>query len=87
MYICLLQGVRSLTLHFTLRNTSVTKIPREIFLNSGWARNISIGLYDNNQLQQLGNPSTGGRPNLPSKLFLVDLRMRKNKWSCDCNLG
>lgn len=58
-----------------------------MFETTGFAFNLSIEVFDNHHLQLLGNPSTGGKPNLPRKTFLINLNMQRNKWNCDCNLG
>ncbi|XP_017770923.1 PREDICTED: chaoptin isoform X2 [Nicrophorus vespilloides] len=83
----ILQGVQSPELNFGLRNTSVTKIPTSLFENLRHVRNLSIELSSNRELQNLENPSTGYKPNLPRTLFLEDIWMEDNKWNCDCQLG
>ncbi|CAH1974718.1 unnamed protein product [Acanthoscelides obtectus] len=82
-----LQGVRSPVLHFCVRNTSILKIPSNIFQNAGWAKNLTVDVRDNGGLQTLNNPSTGSRPDLYRRTFLMDLKLTGNRWTCDCNLG
>lgn len=53
----------------------------------GEARNLTIDVRDNRDLQHLHNPSSGNRPGLPEKSFLLNVMMSGNKWSCDCDLG
>ncbi|XP_018322079.2 chaoptin [Agrilus planipennis] len=83
----ILQGVRSPFLHLSFYNTSLNSIPDDLFLNLGWARNVTIDVRNNGNLQKLENPSTGSRPGLPGQTFLLDVWMSGNKWNCDCNLG
>nr|XP_023026888.1 chaoptin [Leptinotarsa decemlineata] len=81
-----LQGVRSPILHFGVHNTSLMKIVYVVFENIGYARNLTVDVRGNS-LQNLLNPSTGTKPNLYKKVFLQELRISENKWSCDCDLG
>ncbi|VEN62556.1 unnamed protein product [Callosobruchus maculatus] len=81
------KGVRSPVLHFCVRNTSILKISSNIFQNAGWAKNLTVDVRDNGALQTLNNPSTGSRPDLYRKTFLMDLKLTGNRWSCDCDLG
>lgn len=83
----ILQGVRSPNLHISITNTSILKIPSSIFLNVGFAKNLTIEVRNNVALQNLLNPSTGSKPNLFRKTFLLDLKISANKWTCDCDLG
>ncbi|KAF7273812.1 hypothetical protein GWI33_013503 [Rhynchophorus ferrugineus] len=82
-----LQGIRHPNLHLSIRNTSVPKIPEDIFRNIGLAHNLSIDLRNNPSLKSFMNPITGSKPELYKKTFLVDLQMTGNKWECDCDLG
>ncbi|RZF46767.1 hypothetical protein LSTR_LSTR002630 [Laodelphax striatellus] len=82
----ILQGVRYPELRFTLRNTSVEKVPRQIFTQMHYVRNISLDLR-NNSLRAVGNPSTGNFLNTPQKTFLNELWLAGNNWKCDCDLG
>ncbi|KDR14119.1 Chaoptin [Zootermopsis nevadensis] len=82
----LFKGVRSPSLHFTLRNTSVKTLPRSLFEQTSWVRNLSIDVR-NNSLQSLGNPNTGEFPGVPRKMFTTELQLEGNRWTCDCQLG
>lgn len=81
------KGVKSPTIGIHLRNTSLSSLDSELFQNLGVAKNISLEIVDNLEFQNLRNPSSGRRPNLPEHRFLVDLHVSGNKFSCDCNLG
>ena len=41
----------------------------------------------NNSLTRMGEPSTTGYPGVPNSVFLTDLRLHNNQWSCDCGIG
>ncbi|XP_015839467.1 chaoptin isoform X1 [Tribolium castaneum] len=81
------QGVRSPTFHLTVRNTSIIKIPFDVFRNMLPVRNVSVDVRDNILLKNLQNPSTGSKPGKPRSAFLTDLKLMGGKWSCDCDLG
>ncbi|XP_019875931.2 chaoptin isoform X2 [Aethina tumida] len=83
----ILQGIKSPTLHFAIFNTSLSKIQTAIFQKAGQAKNITVEIRNNYELKSLLNPSTGMKPNMYKKTFLIDLKMSNNKWSCDCELG
>ncbi|XP_060524010.1 chaoptin isoform X2 [Cylas formicarius] len=83
----ILQGTRSPELHLCFRNTSVMKISETFFRNLGRARNITLDVRYNPELKSLMNPSTGSKPDLFKKTFLMELDITGNKWDCDCDLG
>ncbi|CAH0558981.1 unnamed protein product [Brassicogethes aeneus] len=83
----ILQGIKSPNLHFALVNSSISKIQSAIFQNAARAKNITLELRDNYELKSFLNPSTGMKPNLYKKTFLIDMDLSNNKWSCDCDLG
>ncbi|KAJ9598947.1 hypothetical protein L9F63_010541 [Diploptera punctata] len=82
----LFKGVRSPRLHFALRNTSVEKIPQTLFQQGEWIRNLSLDLR-NNSLLTMGNPNTAEFPGSPKSMFLTELQLQGNKWTCDCQIG
>nr|CAD7416055.1 unnamed protein product [Timema poppensis] len=82
----LLQGVRSPRLHFVVRNSSLEVVPRSVFQEAGWVRNLTVDVR-HNRLRTLGNPSTADFPGLPRATFLTDLQVADNHWSCDCDIG
>jgi hypothetical protein len=82
----MLQGVRSFSLHFTLRNTSVETLPRSLFEQMSWVRNLSIDVR-NNSLHSVGNPNTGAFPGVLNTMFITELQLEGNKWMCDCQIG
>nr|CAD7393868.1 unnamed protein product [Timema cristinae] len=82
----LLQGVRSPRLHFVVRNSSLDVVPRSVFQEAGWVRNLTVDVR-HNRLRTLGNPSTADFPGLPRATFLTDLQVADNHWSCDCDIG
>ncbi|XP_069668870.1 chaoptin isoform X2 [Periplaneta americana] len=82
----LFKGVRSPRLHLALRNTSVETLPKSLFEQTNWVKNLSLDVR-NNSLHVLGNPNTGEFPGAPRTVFLTELQMEGNKWTCDCQLG
>ncbi|XP_037026425.1 chaoptin isoform X1 [Bradysia coprophila] len=81
------KGIESISLHVTIRNTSLTSIPN-FFRHLGQAENISIDLQHNNdKLSKIPNPNTGNLPNLPDAVFLTDLKVASTSLSCDCGVG
>jgi hypothetical protein len=82
----MLQGVHSSSLHFTLRNTSVEMLPRSLFKQTSWVRNLSIDVQ-HNFLHSLANPNTGDFPGVPHSMFTTELYLKGNRWICDCQIG
>lgn len=82
----MLQGVLRPELHLKFKNTSLTVLQREFFESMNAVRNISVDVRDN-ELEGLENPSTGGQPGLPKRTFLNELKLSRNKWACNCDLG
>lgn len=81
------QGIQSITLHVTLRNTSLTNIPN-FFHNLGQAENVSFDVHQSNdKLGKIPNPNTGNIPNMPDAVFLTDLKISSTTLSCDCGVG
>nr|CAD7423248.1 unnamed protein product [Timema monikensis] len=80
------EGVRSPRLHFVVRNSSLDVVPRSVFQEAGWVRNLTVDVR-HNRLRSLGNPSTADFPGLPRATFLTDLQVADNHWSCDCDIG
>ncbi|KAH1028507.1 hypothetical protein HUJ05_001861 [Dendroctonus ponderosae] len=68
-------------------NTSIIRVPGELFKNIGSAKNLTVDVRDNKDLKSLMNPSTGPKPDLFKKTFLKDLKIMGNRWDCDCDLG
>lgn len=81
-----LEGLRSPILHLAFENTSMTLLQRDLFKNLGFVQNVSVDVR-NNEFKNLGNPSTGHRPDLPRKTFLTQLKMSNNRWACNCDIG
>lgn len=78
--------MRNPHLHFGLYNTSVMTVPREIFRNAQRVRNITIEIRDSDT-RTMHNPSSGYRPGVPSKRFLMKLQLAGSHLNCDCNIG
>lgn len=78
--------MRSPHLHFALYNTSVSKVPRDMFENAITVRNITVNLWDND-IKTLENPSNGHKPGAANKKFLMRLRMAGSHLNCDCDIG
>lgn len=82
-----LQGVRNPTLTCTFTNTSIVQLSSGLFRSIGRARNVSVVVKDNKDLQYVQNPSTGASPGLYTKTFLIEFRLVGNKLHCDCDIG
>ncbi|XP_015117217.1 chaoptin [Diachasma alloeum] len=82
----ILRGMRSPHLHFALFNTSVSKVPREMFETARSVRNVTVNLW-NNDIKTLENPSNGHKPGAANKKFLMRLRMAGSHLTCDCDIG
>ncbi|KAJ6640078.1 Chaoptin, partial [Pseudolycoriella hygida] len=81
------KGIQSITLHVSIRNTSLTNIPN-FFRNLGLAENVSFDVHEgNNKLGKIPNPNTANLPNLPDAVFLTDLKVASTSLSCDCGVG
>lgn len=76
------------TLHFTLKNTSISKLSESLFHNLRHVQNISIDVSDQNyELTVLPNPNTGQRPLQAERVYLTDLKVATASLSCDCGVG
>ncbi|CAH1176590.1 unnamed protein product [Phaedon cochleariae] len=82
----ILQGVRSPVLFFGIHNTSILRVPTDVFVNLEYASNLTIDIRGNS-IQTFQNPSRGLKPNLHKKTFLMDVKISGNKLICDCDLG
>ncbi|PNF19529.1 hypothetical protein B7P43_G02180 [Cryptotermes secundus] len=82
----LFKGIRSFRLHFTLHNTSVETLPHSLFEQMSWVRNLSIDVRDNS-LHSVGNPNTGEFPGVLNTMFITELQLEGNTWTCDCQIG
>ncbi|XP_046834184.1 chaoptin-like [Vespa crabro] len=82
----ILRGIRNPHLHFGLYNTSVSSVPKEMFINAEWVRNITIDFH-NTDTRTLHNPSSGHKPGVPRKQFLMKLRLAGTYMNCDCDIG
>ncbi|XP_055324765.1 chaoptin [Sitodiplosis mosellana] len=84
----ILQGVQSKSLHLRLFNTSITSIPEKAFRQLGRVQNISIDVSNNNKaLTKQFNPNTAQRPLEAERVYLTDLKIAGNSFSCDCDVG
>ncbi|XP_015593421.1 chaoptin isoform X2 [Cephus cinctus] len=82
----ILRGIRNPHLHFALYNTSVITIPRDIFEHASYARNVTVHLQGGN-VRTIENPSSGHKPGVPGKRFLMRLRTAGSYLTCDCDIG
>lgn len=82
----ILKGIRNPHLHFGLYNTSVSTVPKEMFSNAEWIRNITVDLH-RTDTRTLHNPSSGHKPGMPRKRFLMKLRLAGTYLTCDCDIG
>ncbi|KAK9879164.1 hypothetical protein WA026_004016 [Henosepilachna vigintioctopunctata] len=80
-------GIKSPVFHLCLENTSVTTLGSALFNNFGEAENVTIEVKNNPALKGIQNPSTGSKPGLHKKTFLLDLKLSGSSWNCDCELG
>ncbi|KYN18187.1 Chaoptin [Trachymyrmex cornetzi] len=79
-------GVRNPHLHFSLYNTSVAIVPREIFRNAQRVRNVTVEIR-NSDIRSLHNPSSSYKPGVPGQRFLMKLRLADSHINCDCDIG
>lgn len=82
----LFQGIRNPHLHFGMYNTSVSTVPKQMFENAEWVRNVTIHLH-HNDARTIHNPSNGYKPGVPGKRFLLKLTVRGSYFTCDCDIG
>ncbi|EZA58102.1 Chaoptin [Ooceraea biroi] len=82
----ILRGVRNPRLHFGLYNTSVMNVPRDVFNNAQRVRNVTVEVRHGGT-RTLHNPSSGYKPGVPGKRFLMKLRLAGSHLSCDCDIG
>lgn len=82
-----LQGVRTPMLSCAFTNTSMVRLTSELFRNIGRARNLSLYIRDNRDLQNVQNPSTADSPGLHQQTFLTEFKIVGNKLHCDCDIG
>lgn len=80
-------GVRTSTLFCAFINTSIVRLTSEVFKDIGRARNFSLYVRDNRDLESVQNPSSGDSPDLQRKTFLTELKVVGNKLQCDCDIG
>lgn len=82
------QGAQSKSIHLRLYNTSITSVPENLFRQLGRVQNISIDVSNNNKaLTKLYNPNTAQRPLQSEHVYLTDLKIAGNSFSCDCEIG
>ncbi|CAK9809946.1 chp [Anthophora quadrimaculata] len=82
----ILKGIRNPHLHFGMYNTSVSSVPKNMFENAEWVRNVTIHLH-HNDVRTLHNPSNGYKPGVPGKRFLLKLTVAGSYFTCDCDIG
>ncbi|XP_066585681.1 chaoptin [Prorops nasuta] len=80
------RGLRSPHLHLGMYNTSVNTVPKELFTNAEWLKNVTIDLRQND-IRTLHNPSSSYKPGVPGKRFLMKLRLAGSYLNCDCDIG
>lgn len=82
------EGVRSVVLHLSFHNTSLSSMPSKIFENTGSVYNISIEINSNNkQLTKIPNPNSAEYPHMPENVLLTELSIDRNLLTCDCDIG
>lgn len=82
-----LDGVRYPQFQFTVHNTGLLTVPKNLFDDLYFIKNLSLSIKGNNNLQYFGNPLTAAKPGIRQRIFLLDVSMEANKWSCDCGLS
>lgn len=85
-----LSGARAHSLELRLRDTSVHALSRDVFARlDARVSDVSIDVGEGNEeLRELANPSTVGRPDATDGTWLRALRLGVGQpWSCDCELG
>ncbi|XP_018024567.1 chaoptin [Hyalella azteca] len=82
-----LDMLTSRQLRLTFLRTGLTYVPHELFTNLGRVRFVAVAAH-NNSLTGLGEPyTTVNYPGVRGSVFLTDLSMSQNKWTCDCGIG
>ncbi|KAK9670944.1 hypothetical protein QE152_g41097 [Popillia japonica] len=81
----MLEGVRSPTVTFCLRNTSLSKIPASFFSSMGSIQNFSLNVRDNEDLTSISKAFNAEKPG--EEPFMINLKLGETKWNCDCSLG
>ncbi|KAI4459845.1 antigen bsp putative-related [Holotrichia oblita] len=79
------EGVRSPSLTFCLRNTSLSKIPTSFFSNMGSIKNFTLDVRDNEDLRAISKAFNTEKPG--EEPFMINLKLGETKWTCDCSLG
>lgn len=82
-----LDGVRYPQFHFTVHHTGLMTVPKNLFDDLHFIKNLSLNIKENSNLQYFGNPLTAAKPEVRQRIFLLDVSMGGNKWSCDCGLS
>lgn len=83
-----LQGVRAKALHLRFYNTSLSHVPANLFHELGRVQNISIDVSGNNKaLKKQLNPNTAQHPLESERVYLTDLKISGNSFTCDCEIG
>lgn len=81
-------GLKSRSLHLTLFNTSISRIPDLLFQRLGNVQNVSLDLrYNNYGLSSIPNPNSARHPFMAEKVFLTNMKISGNTLSCDCGIG
>ncbi|XP_043261233.1 chaoptin [Colletes gigas] len=86
IHIDILRGIRNPHLHFEMYNTSVGSVPKMMFENAEWVRNVTVHLH-HSDVRTLHNPSNGYKPGVPGKRFLMSLTVAGSYFTCDCDIG
>ncbi|XP_053976028.1 chaoptin [Hylaeus volcanicus] len=86
IHIDILRGIRNPHLNFGMYNTSVGSVPKMMFENAEWVRNVTVHLH-HSDVRTLHNPSNGYKPGVPGKRFLMKLTVTGSYFTCDCDIG
>ncbi|XP_046462597.1 chaoptin-like [Daphnia pulex] len=81
-----LKDIQGKSLTLTLRDNSVTELSRALFQNLGNVRWLQLDIR-HNKLSSVAEPSTTIHPGTSGSVFLTQLHMADNPWSCDCSVG
>lgn len=81
-------GLKARSLHLTLFNTSISKIPDLLFQRLGKVQNVSLDMrYNNIGLSSIPNPNSARHPFMAEKVFLTNMKISGNTLNCDCGIG
>jgi hypothetical protein len=84
----IMSGIQSTVLHINFVNTSLLQLSPNLFKVMDQVRNVSMEIDGmNGLLKNIPNPNSAHILHLPNTVFLTDLKISGNSYTCDCELG